>query len=168
MTQHLVLTVIGDDRPGLVEALSHVVAEHQGNWSESRMAHLADKFAGIVTVEVPKEHESELIKALQALSSVGLKVSVETASRRAYSDEVVVLSVMGNDRTGIIREVSKALSDLGANVIDLNSFCEPAPMSSEMLFKAEFEITLANGQSIEDLEAAIEDISSDLVVGLAE
>jgi len=58
MTQHLVLTVIGDDRPGLVEALSHVVAEHHGNWSESRMAHLADKFAGIVTVTVPKDNFS--------------------------------------------------------------------------------------------------------------
>lgn len=168
MTQHLVLTVIGDDRPGLVEALSHVVAEHQGNWSESRMAHLADKFAGIVTVEVPKEHEQGLIKALQALSSVGLKVSVEAASRRAYSDAVVVLSVMGNDRTGIIREVSKTLSSLGANVIDLNSYCEPAPMSSEMLFKAELEITLPSDLSARDLEKAVEQISSDLVVELAE
>ena len=42
----LVLTVIGRDRPGLVDTLSGVVAEHGGNWEESRMAHLADRFAG--------------------------------------------------------------------------------------------------------------------------
>ncbi|CUB04584.1 glycine cleavage system protein R [Marinomonas fungiae] len=168
MTQHLVLTVIGDDRPGLVEALSHVIAEHQASWSESRMAHLADKFAGIVTVEVPKDNETSLIKALQELSSVGLKVSVEVANKHVASGEVVVLSVMGNDRTGIIREVSKTLSMLGANVVDLNSYCEPAPMSSEMLFKAELEVLLPSDCSLEALEKAIEAISSDLVVELAD
>ena len=168
MTQHLVLTVIGDDRPGLVEALSHIVAEHHANWSESRMAHLADKFAGIVTVEVPKENEASLVKALQDLSSVGLKVSVELANKHVVTGEVVVLSVMGNDRTGIIREVSKTLSVLGANVMDFNSYCEPAPMSSEMLFKAELEVLLPNECSVETLEKAIEAISSDLVVELAD
>ena len=40
----VVLTVIGRDRPGLVDALSRVVAEHGGNWEESRMSHLADQF----------------------------------------------------------------------------------------------------------------------------
>ncbi|RDL45360.1 glycine cleavage system protein R [Marinomonas piezotolerans] len=164
MTQHLVLTVIGDDRPGLVEALSDVVVAHEGSWSESRMAHLADKFAGIVTVEVPREQEQSLIQALEALSSVGLKVSAEKASHVAKLGESAMLSVMGNDRTGIIREVSKTLSGLGANVRDLNSYCEPAPMSSEMLFKAELEISLPDDVSIETLEAAVEEISSDLVV----
>lgn len=168
MTQHLVLTVIGDDRPGLVEALSNVVAEHQGNWSESRMAHLADKFAGIVTVAVPKEQEQALVKALQELSTVGLKVSVEQASHAAKLGETAVISVMGNDRTGIIREVSRTLNSLGASVRDLNSYCEPAPMSSEMLFKAELEITLPDHVSLEKLESAIEEISSDLVVELVD
>jgi len=168
MTQHLVLTVIGDDRPGLVEALSHVVAEHHGNWSESRMAHLADKFAGIVTVTVPKANELALVDALKALSEIGLKVSIEAANQGTTTQDVVVLSVIGNDRTGIIREVSKTLSSLGANVIDLNSYCEPAPMSSEMLFKAELEIALPANCSVQALEKAIEEISSDLVVELVE
>ena len=42
----LVLTLIGPDRPGLVERVSDVVASHGGNWLESRMAHLAGQFAG--------------------------------------------------------------------------------------------------------------------------
>lgn len=168
MTQHLVLTVIGDDRPGLVEAVSNVVAEHQGNWSESRMAHLANKFAGIVTVEVPEEHEASLIEALQGLSEIGLKVTVEQAHQHTPEGDVVNLVVMGNDRKGIVRQVSQALNRLGANVMDLHSFCEPAPMSSEMLFKAEIEIILPAQVSLETLEQAIEDISSDLVVELVD
>ncbi|MBM6550794.1 glycine cleavage system protein R [Marinomonas ostreistagni] len=168
MTQHLVLTVIGDDRLGLVEAVSNVVAEHQGNWGESRMAHLADKFAGIVTVAVPKENEEALISALNNLSGMGLKVSVERAQARRHEGETLVLSVMGNDRTGIVRQVSQVLNQLGASVLDLSSFCEPAPMSSEMLFNAEIEIALPQGTSLETLERAIESISSDLVVEVVE
>ncbi len=49
----LVLTVIGDDRPGLVGELSAAISSHQGNWLESSMSHLAGKFAGIVKVAVP-------------------------------------------------------------------------------------------------------------------
>ena len=48
----LVMTVIAPDRPGLVEALAATVASHQGNWVESRMAHLAGQFAGILHIEV--------------------------------------------------------------------------------------------------------------------
>ena len=50
----LVLTLIGSDRPGLVEAVAEVIAGHGGNWLESRMAHLAGKFAGILRVEIPE------------------------------------------------------------------------------------------------------------------
>ena len=46
----LVLTLIGPDRPGLVEAVAEVVAAHGGNWLESRMARLAGKFAGILRI----------------------------------------------------------------------------------------------------------------------
>lgn len=164
MTQHLVLTVIGDERSGLVEALSSVIAVHHGNWSESRMAHLADKFAGIVTVEVSKQDEQALITALEGLSSVGLRVTVDQATSPKREGEIVVLSVMGNDRTGIVHEVAQALSHLGTNVIDFNSDCEPAPMSSEMLFKAELEVILPGHLSLAALEEAVEGISSDLVV----
>ena len=51
--EDLVLTLIGADRPGLVESLAKRVAAHRGNWVESRMAHLAGQFAGILRVEVP-------------------------------------------------------------------------------------------------------------------
>ena len=50
----LILTVIGDDRPGLVERLSSVVSQHQGNWLESSMSHLSGKFAGIVRMHVTR------------------------------------------------------------------------------------------------------------------
>ena len=53
MTTSLVLTFVGDDRPGLVNAVSQTVAAHGGTWLESRSARLAGKFAGVVLVGVP-------------------------------------------------------------------------------------------------------------------
>ncbi|HAW24640.1 MAG TPA: glycine cleavage system protein R, partial [Pseudomonas sp.] len=42
---HLVLTVIAEDQPGLVECLAKCIAEHGGNWLESRMSRMAGQFA---------------------------------------------------------------------------------------------------------------------------
>ena len=76
----LVLTVIGDDRVGLVEALAHTVSSHGGNWEHSQMAELAGKFAGIVVVTVPAEHATDLTGALRALDGL-LEVSAHPARR---------------------------------------------------------------------------------------
>jgi len=73
----LVVTLIGPDRPGLVEAVAEVVASHGGNWLESRMAHLAGKFAGVLRVEAPSERLAALKQALAALASIGLRVVIE-------------------------------------------------------------------------------------------
>ena len=66
----LVLTLIGPDRPGLVEAVAEVIAGHGGNWLESRMAHLAGQFAGILRVEVPGAQVAPLSVALVAPQAV--------------------------------------------------------------------------------------------------
>ncbi|ADZ92972.1 glycine cleavage system protein R [Marinomonas mediterranea] len=164
MFQTLVLTVIGEDRPGLVEMLSNVVQLNKGSWKESRMAHLADKFAGIVTVEVEKNEETKLVAALEDLEPLGLKVSVERASVVDRDLLELSIKVIGNDRPGIVKEVSEKLASLQVNVKELSSFCEPAPMSSEMLFVANFLLALPKHLTESDLENTIEEISSDLMV----
>ena len=67
MNVSLVLTVIGDDRPGLVEQLATAISRHHGNWLESSMSNLSGKFAGIVCVSVAEEHLVALQAALAAL-----------------------------------------------------------------------------------------------------
>ena len=64
MPTSLVLTVLGEDRPGLVESLASIIARHEGNWLESRMAQLAGQFAGILRASVPEARAAALITAL--------------------------------------------------------------------------------------------------------
>ncbi|KZN13907.1 glycine cleavage system protein R [Marinomonas sp. TW1] len=167
MSQHLVLSFIGEDKPGIVECLSDVIARHQGNWLESRMAHLADKFAGILTVSVPPAEQQGLIEALQGLVSLGLHVTVETAVAKAAEGSTLSLSVVGNDRAGIVKEVSQVLHSLMVNVKELTTSCEPAPMSSEMLFKTDMVLSVPANLPLTELEVALENISSDLMVELS-
>ena len=64
MTSNLVLTVIADDKPGLVESLSQTIAANSGNWLESSMSQLAGKFAGILRVSVADDRVNQLIEEL--------------------------------------------------------------------------------------------------------
>ena len=72
MSVSLVLTVIGPDRPGLVEALSQSIASHDGNWLESRMAKLSGQFAGIVRVFHLPQTEAPTGRTIQSSWTVSL------------------------------------------------------------------------------------------------
>src|SRR4249919_3634570 len=106
----LVLTLIGDDRPGLVDAVAAIIAAHDGSWLESRMTHLAGKFAGILRAELPASQAAAALKALAGLESRGLRVVAETGERAASGpaagepgDRAMQLDLVGLDRPGIVR-----------------------------------------------------------------
>ncbi|HIA59036.1 MAG TPA: glycine cleavage system protein R [Gammaproteobacteria bacterium] len=165
MTTNLVLTVIGDDKPGLVEALSRAIASNSGNWLESSMSQLAGKFAGILRVSVADTEAEKLIAALQNLSP-DLKLLIERAAADGAGDSSlsVALNLVANDRPGIIREISRALAGLSINVENLSTRCVSAPMSGETLFKAEALLKVPAGFKLERLQLELEDLADDLIV----
>ena len=167
MTTQLVLTVIGDDRPGLVESLSRVIAANGGNWLESNMSHLAGKFAGILRVSVESMHADELIRQLQQLSAdpSSLRITVEKAAAAdAVRTRPLRLQLVGNDRPGIIREISRALAAQHVNVEELETHCSSAPMSGELLFHAEAVLNVPAGLDLDALQSELERLADDLIV----
>lgn len=165
----LIITLLGADRPGLVGTVSDVVQKHGGNWLESRMAHLAGQFAGIVQVDVTDDHVEQLVTELQALSNQGLNVVVETdtvGSKSAESDQLVALNVVGADRPGIVRQVTQVLSKRAVNVEEFHTECVDAPMSGERLFKAVAQLGLPEGVTMEQVQDDLEQIALDLMVDI--
>ena len=162
----LVLTLLGPDRPGLVELVAGVIATHGGNWLESRMSHLCGKFAGILRAEVPAEKVAAATAALKALEVRGLKVIVETAARPAAPPEErsMDLELVGLDRPGIVREISQLLAGQGVNVEELTTNRVSAPMSAEMLFEAHAHVRVSPTTNVAKLRAELERLASDLVV----
>lgn len=165
----LVLTLIGPDRPGLVESVAQVIAAHGGNWLESRMAHLAGKFAGILRAEVPVDRTDAVIEALRKLETRGLKVVVEPVAGRARAGDAAAersmdLELVGLDRPGIVREISQLLAQHAVNVDELTTDRTSAPMSGEMLFRARARIRMPAGFDLPALRRGLDRVASDLMV----
>ncbi len=165
MTSFLVLTLIGDDKPGLVESLAKTIAQHSGNWLESNMSQLAGKFAGILRVSVAEENRDALVEALKSMPN-GLKCIVEHATPPATigAPVTVELSLVANDRPGIIKEIFEALAAMRINVESLVTSCSPAPMTSAELFSAKATINIPPTLEIDHLQEEIEKLADELIV----
>jgi glycine cleavage system regulatory protein len=163
------MTVIGTDHPGLVGRLSAVIAEHGGNWLESRMAHLGGQFAGILRIEIPAEKEPSLLSALRSLEPQGLSVSVQrdVAAAAPVSPNLATVEVIGHDRPGIVRQISQVLAQRRVNVEELTTGCESAAMSGEMLFRATAKVRIPDSCGLDLLRHELEQIGSDLMVDVA-
>ncbi len=172
MQTSLVVTIIGPDRPGLVESISQTVTENGGNWLQSQMAHLAGQFAGILQIEVSREKSSGLTLALEALEQDGLSVSVATGQNTktkapAASGPLLHLEVVGQDQPGIVRQISAVISAHAGNVEELNTKLTSAPWSGETLFQANAILRMPNEKSLDDFRADLEAITQDLMVDLS-
>lgn len=169
MQRSLVMTVIGRDRPGLVDSVASLVAEHGGNWLESRMSRLGGQFAGILRVEVPGENEQPLVAALRKLDAQGLAVVVhpDQPSTLPASARQSLLEIVGQDRPGIVRQISHVLASFGVNVEELHTECASAAMSGETLFKARARLSLPSSCNAADVRQKLEKIAEDLIVEIS-
>lgn len=163
------MTVISPDRPGLVELVTAHVVEHGGNWLESRMCRLGGQFAGIVRVEVPAEKSDALLASLAKLEKNGLQISArkEAAPTAGARGVVATVELVGQDRPGILHQISRVLAQNGVNVEELSSDRVSAPMDGSMLFQARATVLLPAGVSIGQLRGEIEKIASDLMVDVS-
>lgn len=162
----LVLTLIGPDRPGLVEMVAEPVAAHGGSWVESRMAQLAGQFAGILRVEVPDDRAAALVTALRGLEAKGLRLVVEATPRppEARERRPLDLDLVGLDRPGIVKEIARVLADGGVNIEELVTDRVDAPMSGERLFRTRAHLSVPRGTDAAKLRTALEKVASDLSV----
>ena len=163
--RNLVMTLIGPDRPGLVEEVSATVARHGGNWLESRMSHLAGNFAGLLRVTCPEEHYGDLLKALRSLENLTLSVS-EEIPEEASRQKVITFDVVGNDRPGIIQELASSIVRTGGNVEELASNLESAPHAGHPVFRASGSVAVAADFDENELIAALGALGPDLAVSL--
>ncbi|MBD1597208.1 ACT domain-containing protein [Pseudomonas typographi] len=163
----LVLTVLAADKAGQVERVAQCIATHHGNWLDSRMARMAGQFAGILRVAVPAEAYDVLVAALQALAAHGIRVLVaESGTEQPCSWRTIDLKLVGNDRPGIVRDITRVLAEQGVNVERLATDVEPAPMSGEPLFTAEATLAVPLTLPLEALQARLEGLASEMMVDL--
>lgn len=163
----LVLTSIGDDREGLVSALSAVVDDHGGNWLESDLSHLAGKFAGIILVDVPDDRAEDFTAALPSLvEACGLHVRATPAGDSDEGGALVHVDLVGQDHPGMVRSVSRALAAQNASILDFDSWTSDAPEGGGTLFQASLTVRLPGDGDLSAVQDELESIADELMVDL--
>ena len=167
MRTSLVLTVIGADRPGIVEQLSDQVLAAGANWEESRMARLAGKFAGVLRVSVDAERANRLADDLRALASADLSVVIERGNEvDVQSFRALAIEIVGLDRRGIVRDIAHVLARRGVNIVELETEVTSAAMSGEPTFHARACVRLPETTSVDDIRADLEAMADNLMVDI--
>jgi glycine cleavage system regulatory protein len=168
MNTSIVLTVLADDQPGIIQRVSHVVTEFGGSWTQSSMSSLAGQFAGILLVSVPSDKTDACVKKLQALKSSGLHVIAHVSSETPASADTneYALELVGNDRPGIVHDITCLLTRHNVNVLNLETLVEAASMGGGELFRAQAKLVVPASADIDALEAGIEELANDLMVDI--
>lgn len=153
----LVLTIIGRDRAGVVAELADVVRFHEANWKRSELAEISGTFAGVVVVDVDDDRADELLTNLLILRQQGLHITAEQieAPVEAPDAQPVRLRFTGDDRPGIVHEISTTISGFGISIARLGTALDTSGDTDQ------FEITtqLVVPESV-DLDAVLDAVST--------
>jgi glycine cleavage system regulatory protein len=165
MNQSVILTVVGSDRPGLTRAIADAVYAAGGNWLESHLSRLGGKYVGSVLVELPQARFGELEAAARGIDAVGLKVDIIASSVAAQrGGEPLAIEIVGQDRPGIVREVTTVLAGLDVNIEDFATAIEDSAWSGAPLFRAKARLLIPSNISTDAVREALERISGEIMV----
>jgi glycine cleavage system regulatory protein len=164
---NLVLTLIGPDHPGIVDAVSDVVSTHGGNWLESRMAQLAGKFAGVLCIEVADDQAAALETALMGLESSGLHLVVERSEPPAPArTRAIEIELVGQDRPGLVHEIAYVLAAQRINVEELSTNRTTAAMFGTAMFEARIRANMPEDVDAAEVRRRLERLAADLMADI--
>jgi glycine cleavage system regulatory protein len=164
----LVLTIIGRDRAGVVASLADVVRFHDGNWKRSELAEIAGTFAGVVVVEVGDDRVDELLTNLLVLREQGLHVTAQQIEEPVATPDAddVRLRLTGDDRPGVVHEISTAISDAGINISRLGTVTDLPGEGGVKRFEITIQLTVPVGTDLDAVLDSIIDAAAGLGVAL--
>ena len=167
MMARVILVVSGSDRPGLTKALADAVHAAGGNWLNSHLSRLGGKYVGSVLVELDAAALPRLEAQVRSVDASGLRVSLVPADDEApIEGDTLTVELVGQDHPGIVRQVTTVLAALGVNIDSLTTNTEHGAWSGEPLFRAEVRVTLPQGVDRDEVQAALEAISGEVMVDI--
>lgn len=163
--KQLIVTIIGKDKPGLVEQLSDTVYFNHANWLSSSLSQLGGQFAGIVQIDVADEYLFSLRQALADIEALHIHI-VEDHTQTVTTYVAQQLTVTGNDRRGIVKQVTRHLTQLGVNIAKLKTETQSAPNWGYPIFIAEFQLQTPHEISAAMIQQQLEQLADDLTIDI--
>ncbi len=165
------ISLISDDHPGIVDAIAEKIADIGGSWLESRLSKLSGKFAGVIRVSIDSDKVEALETALYELSQQGIWSRVDAVSegepKTQTNNKVGYVHLLGPDRKGIVRELSKALVSEQINLSNLETSLSSMPYSGEPLFEATGELEIPNNVDIQAFHDKLYEIGDALALDIS-
>jgi glycine cleavage system regulatory protein len=163
-----VLSVAGSDRPGLTKALAAAILAAGGNWLESHLSRLGGLYVGSVLVELAEEGVAGLEAAVHAVDAHGLEVRIAAAlEAQDAGGETFEFSLVGQDRPGIVDQVTAVLAGLGANIETFTTWISAEAHSGGALFNLRARLRLPPELAAARVQAALEAISAEIMVDVS-
>jgi len=165
----MVLTAVGPDRPGIVQAISSAIYESGANIEDSRMAVLAGDFALIVLFSGSPDSVEKVTASgrdLEKKLDFNIHFRPATPGRKEQEQTVFSLSVIGPDQPGIVNRISSILAENGVNVESLESRYTAAAFSGAPLFEVRAEVALRDAAGADVLEKALGPACEDMNLSL--
>lgn len=160
-----IITIVGKDRPGLIDAVAQVVYQHSGNWLASNFSHMAGHFAGFAEIHVPEQNEAELKTKLEQIPDLQITVHPGDTPEKPELNAAVI-EILGNDKPGIVQELTSVLNQFNLNISQFDSSCGSAPNWGSALFKAKAHIEIPQDFDVDELREALEQVANDLMVDI--
>ena len=164
--KNVIITVVGKDQPGLVDTISTHVLALKGNWLTSNLSKMAGQFAGIIQVALPAENVAKLQHKLTSIPQLQCVVKLDEEQASEAETSYLTIDVMGNDKPGIVQEITSSLAAANASVVKMQTSCEAAPNWGGELFKAHITVATCKTVDVDEIAQRLEAIANDLVVEL--
>lgn len=172
----VVLSVVGSDRPGLTQAVADAVLAAGGNWLESHLSRLGGLYVGSVLVALRADQLEGLLAGVRAVDAEGLEVrvvpaadaSAESSGRKdpLEAGETLQFSLVGQDRPGIVQQVTRVLSGLSVNIETFETRLSAEPHAGGQLFHLEARLRRPPGVPARAVQDALEAISGEIMVDI--
>ena len=122
MTTKLVISALGEDRPGIVDELSNIIYKHSLNIEDSRMTVLGGEFAILLLVSGDQSSidaiQTQVHEIEQALQ-MRLLIKVTSDSSPIENAIPYAVEVAALDHPGIVNNISSFFSERDINIVDL-------------------------------------------------
>ncbi len=161
-----IVSLITDDKPGVVEKLSNLISQHGGNWQASNFCQLAGQFAGIVEFSIEQDKSADIENALTQLNAEGYQLQLAQGQSTKPEQPCSTFEITGNDKVGIVKEIASAIAKFDINVLKLKSHTEAAPHSGGTLFKAKVSVQAPSEEALDLAKDELESIANDLIVDI--
>ena len=165
-SHHAVLTAVGDDRPGLVDAVTRYITERGGNLEDSRMVNLRGQFAMMMLVAGSEAAMSRLQDGLGTLRRechvhAELRPADQGPGQRSPALPFK-LNTWAMDHPGLMQSVSHLLGELGVNIESVDSSLRPAPYTNTPLFEMELVLSVPATTYVAELREKVGELCDEM------